>query len=503
MGVIQRQGIKNSLVNYFALGIGFLSTIFIYPIDLEAKGLINFLLDLGGLFLPYAQLGVFAVYYKYFPKFSNQIGAFQKWVLRKVSIQFCGFLILFLLLKEPLIDFLNHYEIDKSGNINKYFNFLPLVIFCVLLQSFLIMLSLTNQRIVIPDLIRNVIQKIYFPLIIIFKYTFDLSVDTFIGLFFLYYIITLPLLFWYAKRNNFFKIKKGQKLLIKKEEKKEIKSYNVFSVLNEISTQLSFKLDSVMVGSLINLTQTGIYGIMYYLSNVMSTSTTSILNISNPIVSKKMAENDIDGVSGIYKKASLNLFIFGIGVFFCIWFLLDDVLSLTKYSEQLKVGKYVFLYLAISKLFDMLTSINSYILIYSKYYRYNLLFVAILGICNIFLNLELIPMYGIEGAAIASLIALGMYNLMKLFFILLKFNIHPFSRATIKALLIGAISFLILYFVPTGSYFSQVYLNLLVKGIIITGVVLATFVLPIYFFKISPDINSLINKALVKVKIRK
>ena len=145
---------------------------------------------------------------------------------------------------------------------------------------------------------------------------------------------------------------------------------------------------------------------MFFMCNVMSSATKSILKISNPIISEKMSNNDLNGVSSIYKKSSITLFIFGLGVFFCIWFLMDDLLSLTKYSEQLKVGKFVFLYLGISQLFDMLTSVNSYIIIYSKFYRVNLLFVSVLGASNIFLNLTLIPIYGIEGAAIASLIAL-------------------------------------------------------------------------------------------------
>lgn len=503
MGVIQSQGIKNSLVNYFATGIGFIATLFIYPFDLEAKGLIDFLINLGVLFIPYAQLGLFAVYYKYFPKFSDQLGAFQKWLIRRLIIQFGIFLILFYLLRSSLADFLSYTEIDKSGNFNTFSPLLPLVIFCILIQGFLVMLSITNQRIVVPDLIRNIIQKIYFPGIIILKFTFNLSIDTFIGLFFLYYCIVIPLLLWYVIKNNFLQIKNSSNFILTKKEKKEIRSYNGFSLLNDISTQLSFKLDSVMVGALINLTQTGIYGIMFYMSNVLSTSTVSILNITNPIVSKKMSENDIEGVSFLYKKASITLFIFGIGVFFTIWFLLDDILSLTKYSEQLKIGKYVFLYLAIAKLFDMITSINSYILIYSKFFRYNLIFVATLGICNIFLNLALIPIYGIEGAAIASLIALSMFNTLKLLLIYIKLKIHPFSNDTIKVLIIGAISFIILYFIPAGKYFDNSYVNLIVKGAIVATTVLLTFALPIYLLNISKEINGLVNTILTKMKILK
>lgn len=503
MGVIQRQGIKNSLVNYFATGLGFIATLFIYPFDLEAKGLIDFLMNLGVLFIPYAQLGVFAVYYKYFSKFTTRIGSFQKWIIKRLGVQFSIFVLVYFLLLGSLSDFLSFAGIDKSGNFDTYSPYIPLVIFCVLLQGFLVMLSVTNQRIVIPDLIRNIIQKIYFPLIIILKFWLSLSTEIFILLFFLYYLITIPLLFWYVLKNSFIKIKHSKMIVFTQAEKKEIRSYNSFSLLNDISMQLSFKLDSVMVASLINLTQTGIYGIMFYMSNVLSTAAGSILNITNPIVSKKMAENDIEGVSNLYKKTSITLFIFGIGVFFCLWFLIHDVLSLTKYSEQLLVGKYVFLYLGIAKIFDMVTSINSFILIYSKHYRYNLVFVGILGISNVFLNLALIPKYGIEGAAIASLIALVVYNLLKLFFILLKLKIHPFSLDTLKVLGIACFSFCILYFLPEGKYVDNAYLNLGLKGFLVVGIVTVTFALPIYFLNISKEINGLANQVLSKLKFLK
>ncbi len=503
MGVIQRQGIKNSLVNYSGILVGLISTLYIYPLDLESKGLIDFLLSLSVLFLPYAQLGVFAVYYKYFPSFSNQKAAFQTWVVKKLLVQFSIFVVIFFAIKTPLIQFLQAYEIDKTGNLSLYAYLVPFVIFLVLSQGFLTVISISNKRIVIPDLIQNIIQKLYFPLIILLKVTLSLSNGVFISMFFFYYFMTIPLLLWYNLKNNFIQFNLKTKLTLDKNKRKEIRTFNIFSLLNEISSQLSFKLDTVMVGSLIGLVSTGVYGIMFFMSNVMSSATKSILKISNPIISEKMSNNDLNGVSSIYKKSSITLFIFGLVVFFCIWFLMDDLLSLTKYSEQLKVGKFVFLYLGISQLFDMLTSVNSYIIIYSKFYRVNLLFVSVLGASNIFLNLTLIPIYGIEGAAIASLIALVGYNLMKLTFIYIKFRIHPFSLDTVKVLGIGAMSFLVLYFLPSGKFLANNYLNLGLKGIVIGVTVLLTFALPIYFLKISKEINGLANKLLAKITGRK
>ncbi|MGB1039884.1 MAG: polysaccharide biosynthesis C-terminal domain-containing protein [Flavobacteriales bacterium] len=503
MGVIQRQGIKNSIVNYIGVGFGFIATLYIYPFDLEAKGLIEYLMGLVALFIPYSQIGYFAVYQKYFPNFENQKSEFQGWILKKLLIHFLIFLAVFFALRGPLSEFLFSIKMDPHGNFLKYSLYIPPLIFLILCQGYFTVICNINKRIVIPDLIRNVIQKIYFPTIVVLKFSYNISNENFLLMVLGYYLFTIPLLFWYVKKNNFLLVKWKSKLTMNKELKKEITSFNSYSLLNDLSTQLTFKLDAVMLGSIVSITTTGIYSIMIFVTNALSIPSISILRISAPIIAEYMAKNEIKEVESLYKKVSLTQVISGIILFLVIWFLLSDLLSLTKYSEQLKVGIIVFFILALGRIFDMITSINTHILIYSKYFRYNLLFVIFLGCLNIFLNVWLIPIYGMKGAAIATLTSSVIYNILKLFFIYWKLKIHPFSSGTLKVVCIGIISYFILNLLPTEMYLENPFLNLILKGSIVGSMVLIAFVLPVYFLKISPDINSLIDKLLVKFKILK
>jgi len=508
MGVIQRQGFKSSIINYFSTFLGFFATIYIYPLDFSAKGIIEYITNLAILFAPYAQLGLFAIYFKYHPKFSHNIGGFQNWVIRRVGLQLALFIAVYFIFRVPLAELLYELQINRNGNFLTYSFVIPLLVLLISTQSFLVMLCETNKRIVIPDIIRNVVQKIYFPLIVVAKVYLSLEVSTFIFLFLFYYFITIPLLLYYTTKERFLIPRNSDKLNIDMELKKEMKSYNLFSILNDISSQLATRLDAVMVGSMIvnpalAMVQTGIYTSVMFMTNAMNIPATSILRVSNPLVAEQMANNEIAETSFLYKKTSITLLIIGLATFFILWFTFTDIFSLTKYSEQMVIGKYVFLYLAISKLFDMLTSINSFILVYSKHFKMNLVFVVILGILNVILNIVLIPIYGMEGAAIASLISLVSFNFLKLFWIKIKLNIHPFSWDTVKVLGIGAVSFLVLYFLPSGKYLANNYLNLGLKGIVIGGTVLLTFALPIYFLKISKEINGLANKLLAKITGRK
>ena len=127
--------------------------------------------------------------------------------------------------------------------------------------------------------------------------------------------------------------------------------------------------------------------------------------------------------------------------------------------------KNVFLFLALGKLIDMGFSTNNHILIYSKYFRYNLFFVLLLALLNLVLNYVFIQIYGLIGAAMASAISLAIFNLLKYVFIYIKLKFSPFTHETLKLLLIFFSLFLIVGFIPS---LMMNCIDLFIKGIVIS-----------------------------------
>jgi len=125
-----------------------------------------------------------------------------------------------------------------------------------------------------------------------------------------------------------------------------------------------------------------------------------------------------------------------------------------------------------AKLVDMGTSINNQIINFSKYYRFGFVAIILMAFFNVLANLMLIPEYGIVGAALATLISLGLYNLLKMLFIQWRFKMHPFGIKTLQLLLI------------TGA----IYGNILLRSILIGG----SYVLIVYTLRISADFNKLL-----------
>ena len=155
-------------------------------------------------------------------------------------------------------------------------------------------------------------------------------------------------------------------------------------------------------------------------------------------------------------------------------------------------GKYVVLFIAMAKLFDMATSINEEIIAYSEYYHYALSVMLLLVGLTVLTNLWLIPIYGIVGSAMATAITIFLYNVAKFFIIYAKFKIQPFSVATLKVILVSILVFLANQCLPSlQNLFSDLIIRSVLVSILYIGM--------IYVVKASEDINTLIHQIVKSV----
>ena len=98
-----------------------------------------------------------------------------------------------------------------------------------------------------------------------------------------------------------------------------------------------------------------------------------------------------------------------------------------------------------------------------KYYRAVLLRV-LLVIVIVLLNMYFIPEFGLNGAAIATLIAITLYSLAKLFFVVVKMKLYPFTIKNLVSLGITALTFL--YFILEFSF--HPIINIVLKSVLVT-----------------------------------
>jgi O-antigen/teichoic acid export membrane protein len=102
------------------------------------------------------------------------------------------------------------------------------------------------------------------------------------------------------------------------------------------------------------------------------------------------------------------------------------------------------------------------------------------------LNMIFIPIYGIDGAALATLISVIIYNSIKLLFVVKKMNLFPFTKKTIHSFVIITVVFVLFY---SWDFPFHAIVNIILKSTLITVV----YIYLNYTWKISPEINGVIH----------
>ena len=250
-----------------------------------------------------------------------------------------------------------------------------------------------------------------------------------------------------------------------------------------------------MVTSLLGLSQTGIYTTAFYIGMIIEIPRRAISQISIPFISENIKNQNFNKIEVYYREISLHQTLIGVLFYLLIIINLDQIFNLIPNYESFISGKNVVYIIGFTKLIIMFFSFNSEIISLSKYYRFTVITIIILAIISIALNLLLIPIFGIEGAAYASLISISIFNLVKFIFLKIKMKISPFSNKSIIVLLIGILLFLMSFYFPN---FDNPFINIIYKSFITTFL----YLLIVLLLGVSKDFNFLlkrwINKTLFK-----
>lgn len=486
MGVIKRQGIKRTIVTYVGVALGFISTLFIYPLALETYGFIQFLIATATFLVPFATLGINSLTIRFFPDFQNEENGHHGLLgllFSGTTISLVLFTILFYFFQLPFYKILETLNFDSLVFSENAFTILTLVLLLSFIDILLNYIS-NFKRVVVPEILNNLLIKITIPAIILllfFNSIFNNIVKpAIIGM----YAFILLSLFIYLHSLNQLKLKINFSFL-EKPLLKKMAVFAAYGIFGSIGAVMAFRIDTIMVSSMIDLKTNGIYNIAFFIANAIAIPFASIIAIAGPIISSSWKENDMEEISSIYQKSSLTLLIAGVFLFLLAWLSLDDILKITGKYDELVLGKYVVLFLGIGKIIDMTTGINSHIIAYSKYFRFNLFAILFLAVINIMTNYMLIPKYQMVGAAMATALSLTLFNIIKFTFIWAKFKMQPLTWATAKILLIAGIVYLIVYFTPTTSI---PIVNILIRSALIT----VLFIIPVLYFNISPDITQMV-----------
>jgi O-antigen/teichoic acid export membrane protein len=495
MADIRRQGIKGTIWVYVGFLLGAITTYFFtykHWFTPEQYGLTRSLLEIGLLVYAFSTIGTTFYLYKFFPYYQDNLQKKENDLLGfALKICFIGFAItvISLLLFEPII--VKKFNTNSALLVQYFYMVIPIGFFILLytiLESYAYGFSKGNTT----NFLKETVLKFYTLLVVLLKITDLINFKTFIILFsFQYGAIALMLLYILKEGNLWLTFKTSR---VTKKYKKKIISILALTFLTIIISVLRTSIDAIVLAARQDLYKVAIFGFANYLVMTMGAPSRSLIAIAIPILSRHWKEKNMKEIERIYKRSSINLLSFSLFMFGLILLNFTPAIQYFNLNESYLEGKYVFILLGIVTIIELGTGVNGQIIGTSSFFRFELwtsiLLTALIIPLSYFLTVE----YGLIGPAIANLVSFTIYNAIRYFFLLHKFNMQPFSGKTVEVIFIAVVTFMAMHFLFADK---EGLLFLIVRSVLFCTI----FVVAVYVRNISPDVKPVFESLRKRLKL--
>lgn len=489
MGIVLNQSFKNTIITYIGFAIGGINTIYLYPVFLGATyyGLTNYITSSANVIMPLFAIGMQNTLVKFYSQYKTDAE----------RSQFLSFTVLFpLLLIIPLllIGFLFQDEIlfflsKKNAVVKNYIWLIPFIGLCMAYFEIFYAWLRVHMHSVFGNFIKEVGLRTASLFLLMGVYYNWITVEGFVYATAVVYFLALLITMFYA-----FSIQKPNFQFAIPINTKDILTYTFYIILSGSVANLLLDGDKMILNQYMNIENIAFYSVATYIALVISVPSRAMHQIVYPITAKLMHENKHDEMNILYKKTSINLQMVGGYVMLGIFVNINKLYEMVP--PEYAGGIMVVFMIGLSKYFDLILGNNNAIIFNTKYYRTVLFLGVVLVILTVVLNMIFIPIYGIIGSAFATLLSITFYSLAKLFFVVKKLNLYPFTKQTLYSIILTLLLFV-------AFYFWEFPFNPIISIILKSALMTIAYVYLNYRFVISIEINEVIDKTLKKLKVMK
>ena len=181
-------------------------------------------------------------------------------------------------------------------------------------------------------------------------------------------------------------------------------------------------------------------------------------------------------------------------ILLAIWFNVDSIFELMPNGNLYKEGKILILILGIGKLLELLTLIPSIVINYTHYFRWNL-FISFISLTATLITYYLaVPLWGVVGTALGVSVGYAVFALSSCIIVYAYEKMNWAKLNWFTMFFIFTAMLLCNYYLP---YFNNLWLNIFIRSLLLITV----FVVLIFKFKISKDLNNTVIQ-LIKGQFR-
>ena len=442
----------------------------------EEIGLARVLIDAAVLFVGLAQLGTSSSVIRFYPYFLSHKGkdllhdeedhGFFFWALVVPFIGFVIFALIYWACRVPLGAWFG----DKSPLFVEYYYFVLPLAFFMLYQTICETTCNVLMHIVVPRAVRELFVRVGL-LVIYLLYAFDfLSLDGLvIGICVNYALAALINLCYFFSLQ---KINLRPDWNFLRENTPLVRRYLVYTgflIVSAATTVLAPTLSSFFVTAKMGLDSTGIFAIATYMAVMVSVPYRSVTAIASPQLARAIKEKNREEGSKLIQQVTRNLLLIGGFILLIIWINIDLIFHILPNGEIYAPAKYVVLILGVSQLVLATFSICLTTLNYSRFYALSLLLSLILTVSALVLNNYLVPLWGMDGAAISNVVSYGLYYLLIIATIVPLCRVHVVDRRWWWILLLLLAIFAANYVWHMYAPLTNIWADSIVRSLVLLG----------------------------------
>ncbi|CAM3369302.1 lipopolysaccharide biosynthesis protein [Zobellia roscoffensis] len=484
MGLVFKQSLNNSIITYLGFGLGALNTLVLYLQFMEPEyyGLLQVVLSASVVLMPLLAFGVPNTLVKFYSGFSDakSTDGFLTLMLFLPLVLMLPIAGLTYLVNDTIGDFLSKENPIVKGYVWHIFLIAMVMAYFEVFYAW----ARVHMKSVFGNFMKEIFGRVGQSTLLILLYFDVISVTSFIDGLVVVYILRMIFMKIYA-----YTLHRPKLVFDFPDNTRKILVYSALIILGGSVAIVLLEIDKVMINQFIKIENVAYYSVASFIALVIAVPSRSMHQITYPLTAELLNKNDLAGLSRLYQKSSLTLYIISGLLFVLIFLNLDDLYELLP--DAYRNGYMIFVWLGLAKLYDAILGNNNSILYNSDYYRAVLYMGLFLAVVTVLLNIWLIPAYGLDGAAIASFSAFFIYNTVKLIYVKMKFNMLPFTKETVQASVLLVITILAFYFVNLSFH---PIINIIIKGAGISILYIGV----LYKFRISEDVFQLLSKVFGK-----
>ncbi|RPD41914.1 lipopolysaccharide biosynthesis protein [Chitinophaga barathri] len=492
MGIIRNQSIKSSLLTYIGFGIGAINTLLLAKlIDPNIAGLFRFFVSVATIVFALSNLGSISVMNKFYPYYRDLLPPPRRDILGLV-LMFCitGFILCtagFFIFEDLVIRKFG----TKSTLVVEYYYFLiPFSFFYLFFVTFE-NYSYNQFKSLMPIALKEVGLRVLNLGLGLLFITGILRLSGFVWAYSMIYgVLLLTLLVYLYRQRDLvftFKISSVTRRLASK-----MITFNATLYLGAVMGVIAQNIDNLSISSTQGLGMGFVFEFSTYVATLILIPQRSIIAISIPVLAKAWKDRDRSAIQSIYRRSSNTMFSYALLVFLLIWMNIDAGFSILALDEIYNQGKPVIFILGAMRVIEMSFGVNSQIIGTSNYWRVQFFSELVQFGLAIPLNIYLMRLFGIQGNALANLLSLTVFGIIRYSFLWFKFRFQPWTLHTFYILCIAVSG----YFICASINIPNPYVSLIFRSIVFV----AWYIGLILIFKLSNDVTEGWNMVWKRLK---